>query len=121
MRWSAWQRTRTLLIVLISLVVLLGFLTWLNRRRGGGPQVAWLRSEAIGPVPLASTGGTDTGSPKPPPAAASNPPPLISPAGLIIPVAGVRADQLLDTFSAARGEGRVHDAIDIIAPRGTPV
>ena len=41
--------------------------------------------------------------------------------GLIIPVAGVRADQLLDTFSAARGEGRVHDAIDIMAPKGTPV
>jgi murein DD-endopeptidase MepM/ murein hydrolase activator NlpD len=41
--------------------------------------------------------------------------------GLIIPVAGVRADQLLDTFSAARGEGRVHDAIDIAAPQGTPV
>jgi murein DD-endopeptidase MepM/ murein hydrolase activator NlpD len=40
---------------------------------------------------------------------------------LIIPVAGVRADQLLDTFSAARGEGRVHDAIDIMAPQGTPV
>jgi murein DD-endopeptidase MepM/ murein hydrolase activator NlpD len=40
---------------------------------------------------------------------------------LIIPVAGVRADQLLDTFSAARSEGRVHDAIDIPAPQGTPV
>jgi murein DD-endopeptidase MepM/ murein hydrolase activator NlpD len=40
---------------------------------------------------------------------------------LIIPVAGVRADQLVDTFSEARSEGRVHDAIDIPAPRGTPV
>ena len=36
-------------------------------------------------------------------------------------MAGVRADQLLDTFSAARGDGRVHDAIDIAAPKGTPV
>lgn len=40
---------------------------------------------------------------------------------LVIPVAGVRAEQLSDTFDDARGEGRVHDAIDIMAPRGTPV
>ena len=40
---------------------------------------------------------------------------------LIIPVAGVRPDQLRDTFSESRSEGRVHDALDIPAPRGTPV
>lgn len=40
---------------------------------------------------------------------------------LIIPVAGVKPDQLLDTFTYARSEGRVHDAIDIPAPAGTPV
>jgi len=40
---------------------------------------------------------------------------------LIIPVAGVRPEQLLDTFSDSRSEGRVHDAIDIPAPAGTPV
>jgi murein DD-endopeptidase MepM/ murein hydrolase activator NlpD len=40
---------------------------------------------------------------------------------LIIPVAGVRPEQLLDTFDDARSEGRVHDAIDIVAPAGTPV
>ncbi len=40
---------------------------------------------------------------------------------LIIPVVGVRPDQLLDTFTDARSEGRVHDAIDIPAPAGTPV
>jgi murein DD-endopeptidase MepM/ murein hydrolase activator NlpD len=40
---------------------------------------------------------------------------------LIIPVSGVRADQLLDTFSDARSEGRTHDAIDIPAAAGTPV
>jgi murein DD-endopeptidase MepM/ murein hydrolase activator NlpD len=40
---------------------------------------------------------------------------------LIIPVAGVRPDQLLDTFDDARSEGRVHDAIDIMAPAETPV
>lgn len=40
---------------------------------------------------------------------------------LIIPVAGVRPDQLTDTFSASRSEGRTHDAIDIMAPSETPV
>jgi murein DD-endopeptidase MepM/ murein hydrolase activator NlpD len=40
---------------------------------------------------------------------------------LIIPVAGVRPDQLIDTFDQSRSEGRVHDAIDIMAPAGTPV
>jgi murein DD-endopeptidase MepM/ murein hydrolase activator NlpD len=40
---------------------------------------------------------------------------------LLIPVAGVRPEQLRDTFSDARSEGRVHDAIDIPAARGTPV
>ena len=40
---------------------------------------------------------------------------------LIIPVAGVRPAQLLDTFADARSEGRIHDAIDIPAPAGTPV
>jgi len=40
---------------------------------------------------------------------------------LIIPVAGVRPDQLIDTFTASRSEGRTHDAIDIMAPAETPV
>jgi len=40
---------------------------------------------------------------------------------LIIPVAGVKPEQLQDTFTDARSEGRVHDAIDIMAPAGTPV
>ena len=40
---------------------------------------------------------------------------------LIIPVAGVRPEQLQDTYADARSEGRTHDAIDIIAPAETPV
>ena len=44
-----------------------------------------------------------------------------SPTGLLLPVQGVRPEQLVDTYADARGEGRVHDAIDIMAARGTPV
>jgi murein DD-endopeptidase MepM/ murein hydrolase activator NlpD len=47
----------------------------------------------------------------------------VQPAGgaLLVPVAGVARTQLTDTFTAARGTGRSHDAIDIMAARGTPV
>jgi murein DD-endopeptidase MepM/ murein hydrolase activator NlpD len=41
--------------------------------------------------------------------------------GLLIPVAGVSAARLVDTYEQSRGQGRRHDAIDIMAPRGTPV
>ena len=46
----------------------------------------------------------------------------VGPAGLAIPVAGVKAEQLSDTYTQARAGGaRLHDAIDIMAPDGTPV
>jgi peptidoglycan LD-endopeptidase LytH len=51
----------------------------------------------------------------------ATPAPTAAGTGLLIPVEGVRAGQLRDTFTEARGAGRPHDAIDIIAPRGTPV
>ena len=59
--------------------------------------------------------------PAPAPAPALLPPSFVGTVNLIIPVAGVRPEQLLDTFGDARSEGRLHDAIDIAAPAGTPV
>jgi peptidoglycan LD-endopeptidase LytH len=41
--------------------------------------------------------------------------------GLLIPVQGVKAASLVDTYEQSRGQGRRHDAIDIMAPRGMPV
>jgi murein DD-endopeptidase MepM/ murein hydrolase activator NlpD len=45
----------------------------------------------------------------------------VGPSGLAIPVVGIKADQLTDTYDQARGQGRRHDAIDIMAPEGAPV
>lgn len=47
--------------------------------------------------------------------------PADAPEGLLLPVQGVAASALRDTFTDARSEGRVHDAIDIMAATGTPV
>jgi len=40
---------------------------------------------------------------------------------LIIPVTGILAEQLHNDFNASRSGGRRHNAIDILAPYGTPV
>lgn len=42
-------------------------------------------------------------------------------ASLLIPVRGIGAAQLSDTYTQARSNGRVHEAIDIPSPNGTPV
>ncbi|MBA3007720.1 MAG: peptidoglycan DD-metalloendopeptidase family protein [Desulfocapsa sp.] len=40
---------------------------------------------------------------------------------LLIPVVGIKASQLTDTYTDARSNGRIHDGIDIMAPSGTKV
>ena len=46
---------------------------------------------------------------------------VVGPSGLALPVIGIKPDQLSDTYDDARGQGRRHDAIDIMAAEGTPV
>jgi murein DD-endopeptidase MepM/ murein hydrolase activator NlpD len=46
----------------------------------------------------------------------------IGPSGLAIPVAGIKPEALADTYTQSRAGGaRVHNAMDIMAPHGTPV
>jgi hypothetical protein len=115
MKWEQRQRTKTLLISLTFLATLGIFLGWLSRRGGYRHVPTLSRSPAeISPITTSTPATNASPSSEMAPAASpsadntgtqSTPAPTISSAGLIIPVAGVRSDQLLDTFSAARGEG----------------
>lgn len=69
------------------------------------------------PPPVASMRGTQAA----PDAMPTNSPTPVSGSGLLVPVQGVSAGQLTDTFTDARSAGRSHDAIDIMAAAGTPV
>lgn len=44
-----------------------------------------------------------------------------APSSLPVPVQGVRASRIADTFGAPRGTDRTHAGVDIFARRGTPV
>jgi murein DD-endopeptidase MepM/ murein hydrolase activator NlpD len=48
-------------------------------------------------------------------------PVIASTEGLVIPVAGVRAAELRNSWGAARSGGRAHKGVDIFAKEGTPV
>ena len=114
MNWAQRQRLKTLLLALVFLATFGIFLAWLSRRQGH-QNVPTLRSRTQDQSAKSRDQRPDNTT------AQSSPTPIVQPSGLIIPVAGISSEQLLDTFSAARGEGRVHDAIDIPAPQGTPV
>ncbi len=103
---------------------------WLLRESGGRP---WQRAPApspavVAPSPAPPAGGRGPGAvpavraeeaaPVPPAPSAT---PAAVAGGLLVPVQGVSAADLSDTFADARGDERMHEALDIMAPAGTPV
>jgi peptidoglycan LD-endopeptidase LytH len=84
-------------------------------------------SQSQDPLPIATTGKVESTGPPRAPAVEAAAPPMAEAIGnlathnLLIPVEGVTTNQLRDTFNDARAIGRRHDAIDIMAPRGTEV
>jgi murein DD-endopeptidase MepM/ murein hydrolase activator NlpD len=75
-----------------------------------------LRAAREAPVPPSASTAPATADAQPPSAAD-----ILAARHLIVPVQGVPRAALHDTFAAARSKGRSHNAIDIMAPRGTPV
>ncbi len=126
-RVSFFLAGATLLVVLVTIRINLG------RTRDNASLSATPAPEpgaTLLPSPMVSPAATMMPAPSPFPSPSLVPaippiPPLDSvislPYRLIVPVAGIRSDQLRDTFTDARSEGRSHDAIDIIAPRGAAV
>jgi murein DD-endopeptidase MepM/ murein hydrolase activator NlpD len=96
----------------------------------GGPaaaQPAGAAATSAAPAPAPATTPATTapvaGAPASAGSAAGSPATTV-PAGaaLLLPVQGIKPAQLHDTFNEARGGGtRPHEALDIMAPRGTPV
>lgn len=81
------------------------------------------RPAAITPAP------SPTPAPLPPSAASvPTPPAAVAPLSsniptqnLLLPVQGIQPSDLVDTFNQTRGGTRIHEALDIMAPRGREV
>ena len=92
------------------------------------PERAAARNEALPgervetPLPVASPDSVDATPSQPVlPLPEVSIPDGLSTGELLVPVQGISSTQLVDTFTDSRSEGRSHDAIDIMAPAGTPV
>jgi murein DD-endopeptidase MepM/ murein hydrolase activator NlpD len=124
-----------LLLFLAGLLVGANVAYFLVTRDCPAPRSDVARADQPG-APVATTSPAERIQPSPSiPASGSAPSPAATPtatpsviavmppsaAGMLLPVAGIKPAQLTDTFTQARGTGRLHDAIDIMAARGTPV
>jgi len=137
---KASTRTRIGILLIVVLVVgAFAVFLWIRVKRDAANSTAVVASEIPIPAPptvapsvTPSTTPLPTPSleaPQSEPGLTSSPSVHNTPApssfvgqlSLVIPVMGVRPDQLIDTFADARSEGRAHDAIDIAAAAGTPV
>ncbi|HSK79557.1 MAG TPA: M23 family metallopeptidase [Thermoanaerobaculia bacterium] len=97
-------------------------IVWLYQKTGARTTVAGA------PPPSAEPPVSIPESPEPAPEAppASRPwlggmPPDLASRDLLVPVQGIPREKLENTFDHSRSAGRIHEAIDIIAPRNTPV
>jgi murein DD-endopeptidase MepM/ murein hydrolase activator NlpD len=77
--------------------------------------------DAVSAPPAQAASASPTKTPASPPTSPSRSAAAPPVGALQMPVQGIDPAQLRDTFNEARGGTRVHEAQDIMAPRGTPV
>jgi murein DD-endopeptidase MepM/ murein hydrolase activator NlpD len=105
--------------IVFAVLALGAWLWWRNVTRTADPPSAAvaLLSDTAARAGFDSTGNAPRVAARVPAGAL-----VVAPSGLAIPVAGVSLQELSDTYTQSRGGGsRVHHAIDIMAPQGTPV
>ncbi|HUP29990.1 MAG TPA: M23 family metallopeptidase [Usitatibacter sp.] len=98
-----------LLLVLLSTLTVLSFATLIERMTA--PSIA-----EIEPAPVVAAEVSEREPVAPPEPA----PDALAGGKLLVPVRGIERTALRDNYSARRGP-RTHNALDIMAPRGTPV
>lgn len=105
-------------LVVLTIVVAGAWLLWTNLSRSSAPPSPAV-AEIAEVTEQVGFGDTD----RTPKAGTIQPRNVaVSPYGLAIPVDGVKPGELIDTYTQSRAGGaRVHNAIDIMAPRGRPV
>lgn len=130
---------RVMPLIAVGLVVGIGVGWWLFDTRGDAVDIAPVDPAtviaapetlaagapgAVAPEAVPVVAGASSVATPPVAEPSAMPSPPVAPAsstGLLLPVQGIQPSQLQDTFTDARSEGRVHDAIDIMAAEGTPV
>ncbi|HWJ93914.1 MAG TPA: M23 family metallopeptidase [Telluria sp.] len=130
-----------------ALVGAIALFAWLYKLPGSEPPTPAVAAAPALPAPPASGGATLEGQLPPPPkvepdlvdadlplkpdanaATVAQVPDVAAPgaaaasqAKLLVPVQGIRYNDLSDNYNQPRGKERHHEALDIMAPRGTPV
>lgn len=95
----------------------------------GAASIAAPLSDAVTRVEVKPTKKDEPTPVSPPPATASAPPPEVvgypnddlRRRNLTLPVQGIKRADLTDTFNDMRGTSRRHEALDVLAPRNTPI
>lgn len=118
---------KTLLVIYLIFLHFILVLFVYEKFKIGTADISNLNSDSIPPpeireqTPLPLPTFSETAAPTQTPSPAESPFAESPAYSLLIPVKGVKREQIQDNYTDARDETRAHYAIDIAAPQGTPV